>query len=434
MQTTKRLMAVLLAMLMLVGILTPMASANNIHSLSSWHTFTDAGQNLWHTNAVQFVFQNGIMTGTSATQFNPYGNLTRAESTALIFRLHMDRDANANDSIQNDFQDVSNTAWYAPYVTWAANNGIVTGVDERTFHPTDRIIREDFATMLYRYAMQMTNLSDTYRHSAQWLQFVDRGNISSWAYYALRWMNYHGIITGQPSAMISPGGTAIRVEAATIMMRFMRVLGVGNHVLPEPPPPPPHPTRPFHTNRTRIPGRTWTQECINALARNGWGEARGVTWDEMLMVHHTVFNRVMVNWSGANAYRDSIQGVIRQPGQFHGYRSSHPLEPWIVDSAVYALYRWAYAYPGPVNRFAQDGNPYYLYFRGDGRHNWFRSGRFSYRLSGQIIWSLAVDCNDCYDSVWERDYTPWWLAYYEAGVDLNTIEIPPPTSMPAFVN
>ena len=60
--------------------------------------------------------------------------------------------------------------------------------------------------------------------SEQWEQFADRGQIASWAYVALRWMNARGIVTGSTATTINPAGTATRAEAAMMMMRFIGLL------------------------------------------------------------------------------------------------------------------------------------------------------------------------------------------------------------------
>ena len=240
----RRTMVTLLALLMVMTLFTPMAFATEHYDdnyvnmdalielfndneteieLFAQHQFNDVGRNAWYNNAVQFVWLRGIMAGTTNTTFNPQGRLTRAEVTALLFRLNAGRRANAQDPTNNNFTDVNNE-WFAPYVTWANRNGIVTGSDGR-FNPNGQITRQEFATMVYRFAMNMTDLSDNNRQSAQWNGFTDRGNIASWATTALRWMNYHGIVTGSTNTTINPTGTATRAEAATMMMRLVGVLG-----------------------------------------------------------------------------------------------------------------------------------------------------------------------------------------------------------------
>jgi len=215
---TKKVITFLLAITMIVGLATP--------AMATRHNFTDVRDGQWYSEGIQFVFANGIMEGVGGNQFAPNRNLTRAEVSALIFRFHHGRVANANDSTSNHFNDVG-SAWYAPYITWVNNNNIDNGIEQNQFGPNRHATRQEFAAMMYRYAMSLRGSTDRGQQSQQWNQFTDRSQIASWAYAPLRWMNYHGIIQGRTSTTINPEGTLTRAEAATIFMRFMTVLPSG---------------------------------------------------------------------------------------------------------------------------------------------------------------------------------------------------------------
>ena len=210
-----RVISVLLAFVLLLGLVMPAMAAD--------HPFTDVREGAWYAEAVQFVYEHDIMGGVGGNRFDPQGNLTRAQVTALLFRTHHAREANAEDDRDNNFDDVGN-AWYAPYITWAFDNGIVQGTSETTFNPHGNISRQEFATMVYRYAMNLTALFDWDRVSAQWSQFADRDQIATWAYSALRWMSWQGVVTGSSATTIDPAGTTTRAEAAIMMMRFVERL------------------------------------------------------------------------------------------------------------------------------------------------------------------------------------------------------------------
>jgi len=209
-----KLLAVLLILALLAGLTMPAMAAD--------HPFNDVPGDQWYSEAVQFVYEHNIMGGVGNNQFNPQGSLTRAQVTALLFRVHHERTANAQDDRDNNFTDVGNT-WYAPYVTWAFDNEIVFGTSATTFNPNGNITRQEFATMVYRYAMNMTDFRDMEVPSAWWLRFTDRGQIATWAYSALRWMNFRGVVTGSTATTINPTGTATRAEAAVMMMRFVEL-------------------------------------------------------------------------------------------------------------------------------------------------------------------------------------------------------------------
>jgi len=140
---------------------------------------------------------------------------------ATLFRIHHGRAANASDSRTTPFQDVPTGQWFAPYVSWAYHNGIVEGITEYHFAPLANVDRQQFATMLFRFADRMTNRDTTVRQGPQWNSFTDRGEIQSWAVNALTWANYHGFVQGRTPTTIAPRGTATRAEAATMLTRFM---------------------------------------------------------------------------------------------------------------------------------------------------------------------------------------------------------------------
>jgi len=210
----KQAIVLALAILLLAGLATP--------ALATPHPFSDVPDGRWFSEAVQYVYEHNIMGGVGGGRFDPQGSLTRAQVMALLFRVHNGRTANAQDDRNNSFNDVTNE-WFAPYVTWAFNNDIVTGTSPTTFNPHGNITRQEFATMVYRYAMNMTSFIDRETPSAWWVRFADRGQIASWAYSPLRWMNFRGVVTGSTEATINPTGTATRAEAAVMMMRFVEL-------------------------------------------------------------------------------------------------------------------------------------------------------------------------------------------------------------------
>jgi len=114
------------------------------------------------------------------------------------------------------------------------------------------------------------------------------------------------------------------------------------------------------------PSRRWTDQDVVTLARMVWGEGRGVSRNEQKLIVWTVLNRL-----DNGRYGGSIRQIVTARGQFVGYRSSHPVTEAIRYMVVDVLEAWdrgeqAKVYP-PFARVAN-----YLYFHGDGRHNWFR--------------------------------------------------------------
>ena len=186
------------------------------------HPFADlSSPDAWYAEAVQFMFELGLMQGVSETQFDPQGTLTRAQVATILHRLAGEPEV----QWRFVFSDVPYTApsWYRNAVIWAYDNDIVRGFDGR-FSPHDEITREQFAAMLHRYARFVevnTSVSDTFNLN----HFPDRNELSAWAETYKYWANYNELILGIDTGnqvLLAPGGNATRAQSAAIIMRFIQ--------------------------------------------------------------------------------------------------------------------------------------------------------------------------------------------------------------------
>lgn len=179
---------------------------------SSALPFGDVASTAWYSEAVKYVYENGMMNGTGDGQFSPNATTTRAMIVTILHRLELEPAASASD-----FADVASGSYYANAVSWAASNNIVNGISSSSFAPNTAITREQLATILYRYAsfkgyaVTASNALDNYTDAAQ---------ISSYATTAMQWANAEGLITGSTGMALNPKGNATRAEVATILMRF----------------------------------------------------------------------------------------------------------------------------------------------------------------------------------------------------------------------
>ena len=176
--------------------------------------FTDVTEgDDWFYDAVAYVYENGIMAGTSDTTFEPDMQLDRAMAAQLFYNLE-GKPAVTGDST---FTDVTSGHWAVDAITWAAQNDIVAGIGGNLYDPDSNVTREQFAVMLYKYARfkgyDLTAAGDL-------TQFPDAGSISSWAETALSWANGNGLINGHENGTIDPKGSTIRAQAASIMANF----------------------------------------------------------------------------------------------------------------------------------------------------------------------------------------------------------------------
>lgn len=175
--------------------------------------FSDVSETDWFYDSVAYVFQHGLMTGTSDDAFSPGLTTNRAMLVTILYRLAGSPEAPG----WSPFVDVPAGEYYAAPVAWAAWHGIVTGKTATSFSPRDPITREQMAAILYRYAGYkgydrplQGNLS----------QFADQNRIQDYARDALSWASGEGLITGKGEGILDPQGPATRAQVAAILQRF----------------------------------------------------------------------------------------------------------------------------------------------------------------------------------------------------------------------
>ena len=179
--------------------------------------FTDI-HNHWAADNILFATSRGLLYGTSDTTFSPDTGMTRGMFVTALGRL-----AGINpDSYQTGkFTDVKADAYYAPYVNWAAQTGIVEGVTATTFAPDTNINREQMAVIMKNYAAKLGyDLPQTLKA----VTFADNTQISSWAKDAVKSMQQAGILAGKNENKFDPKGTATRAEVATVLRRFVEIV------------------------------------------------------------------------------------------------------------------------------------------------------------------------------------------------------------------
>ncbi len=180
--------------------------------------FTDVTSGDWFYDAVAYVYDKGMMEGTTDTTFAPTMNLTRSMIAQVLYNLEERPEAPGAAG----FPDVAAGAWYADAVNWAAARGIVKGYDTGAFGPEDSVTREQLAAILYRYAQ--VKGYDTTRGGMAVREFSDSASISDWAQEAMAWAVNAQVLSGKGNGVLDPQGTATRAEVAQMLMNF------GEHV------------------------------------------------------------------------------------------------------------------------------------------------------------------------------------------------------------
>lgn len=178
--------------------------------------FLDIEPAAWYYNAVKYAIENGIMSGTGSNQFAPNISLSRAMIAQILYNLEK-RPGGGEIS----FTDVIDGQWYTEAVTWAANNGIVSGYGNDTFGPNDAVTREQLAVILYRYA-QYKGYNTTISQDLS--VFADGNSASGWAVEALEWAVSQGVMAGKGGNILDPIGTATRAEVAQMFFNYLTSL------------------------------------------------------------------------------------------------------------------------------------------------------------------------------------------------------------------
>ena len=172
--------------------------------------FLDVAPDAWYKDAIQYAYDNGLMTGVSATEFAPEQTTTRAMIVSILARLEGVESAEAAG-----FADVTDE-WYATAVNWAANVGVVNGYEDNTFQPNTAITREQLAAILMNYAAYK---GEDVSNRANLTSYTDQP--STWAEEAMQWAVAEGLISGVTADTLQPQGAATRAQVAAILQRFL---------------------------------------------------------------------------------------------------------------------------------------------------------------------------------------------------------------------
>ena len=159
--------------------------------------FTDVTTSDWYYDAVEYVYENDLMNGTSANTFSPFVTTSRAMMLTILARY---------DGVDTS----TGSTWYEAGAVWAIAEGVSDGTNLEA-----NLTREQLVTMLWRYAGSPVVEGDL-------ADYPDSASVSNWAVNAMIWAVENGVITGTGTGALNPQGTATRAEVATILMRFIK--------------------------------------------------------------------------------------------------------------------------------------------------------------------------------------------------------------------
>lgn len=177
------------------------------------NNFNDVNENHWAYDAVNYLYELGIVKGKTESTFAPNDNVTRAEFVAMLYRM-----SNAGGDYNCSFSDVSNDSWYYDAVSWAYENGVVFGVSEDCFAPNDKITRQDMACIAERYA---DKFNVELNEDTQYTAFADENAISAYAVDSVVRLCKSNILNGNDKGEFMPLANTTRAEAAVVIYNII---------------------------------------------------------------------------------------------------------------------------------------------------------------------------------------------------------------------
>lgn len=216
----KKILSLMLAVMLLIGCVALPASAAA--------SFSDVSSGAWYAKFVNYVYDNGLMSGTGASTFSPDAKMTRAMAVTVLYRIAGSPEVSGS----NSFTDVPASQYYYKPVLWAVANGITSGVSATRFGPNENVTREQLVTFLYKYACT----TDLWVGAGGKLNYPDAGSVSGYAVTSFLWCTANGIVSGNEKGQLAPKATATRAECATILTRFDELVKASNEPDPTEPP------------------------------------------------------------------------------------------------------------------------------------------------------------------------------------------------------
>lgn len=207
----KKLISLFLAVILALS-LVPSAFAVEGASADK---FTDVPADAWYREELEYAVYNGYISGTSATTFSPDSPVTRGQFVTILGRM-LKVDA---DNGTTWFSDVPETAFYAPYVGWAASNRYVNGTSSTTFAPNNNITVEQMGTILANY-IRISGVVLTGTTPQE--QYADANTISGWAKDNMEMMRQYGLLPVDSKGNVSPRKAVTRAEAAVSLEQFSK--------------------------------------------------------------------------------------------------------------------------------------------------------------------------------------------------------------------
>lgn len=194
------------------------------NTTKSWNNpFTDVSATDSYYSAVKFVYENNLFKGTTTTKFGPDTTVTRAMFVTVLGRLAGVDVSRFKTSSYSDVPINATTTWYAPYVEWATQMGLVEGYGDGTFGPDNKITHQQMYVLMYKYSIfvenKKTNISGTSINAS------DAEEVADWAKDAVKYASQQNfLVKVGTSSRINPTGEAKRSELAQLLEKYCDVV------------------------------------------------------------------------------------------------------------------------------------------------------------------------------------------------------------------
>ena len=146
--------------------------------------FTDVSRSDWYSSAVDYVYFEQLFSGTGDGLFSPMASMDRAMIVTVFYNM-AGAPQGEMDASTAVFSDVPAGQWYAPYVSWAADQGVTAGTGEDTFSPEQAVTRREAVALLYSFGTNYLGLELTER--ADLTPYEDAAAVASWGGEAVAW-------------------------------------------------------------------------------------------------------------------------------------------------------------------------------------------------------------------------------------------------------
>lgn len=176
--------------------------------------FEDVPTDAWYYEVVSYVNELGIMTGMNSHYFGASEAMERGQIAAVLHRMEGEPKAR----YVNRFPDVPDGVFFTEPVMWASDPdvGVIAGYEDGTFGPSDDVTREQFVTMLYRYAQYQGSSLEI---NGDLNAFPDAASVSAFSREAMQWAVKNGIIRGDQGCL-KPQDSLSRAAGAAMIQRF----------------------------------------------------------------------------------------------------------------------------------------------------------------------------------------------------------------------